>query len=321
MLRHVAAIPGGGPNGCSHPGCHRIAKGLPGSWQPVCQWLPELDAKLNLTDAHCIRSITPWVSSRELNLSLVDFTPNYLCDAKAMQRIHFSSLDPSRPRFIVVMRDPVMRAFSEWSMFALAWNWDAERNFTSAMEGKLSALRRCNETLFDQPLLLETLPTEELAEYVQSCYRQGRAMMYPQLSMYAPCILHALRYFRREQFLFLRYEDLMKMSAEAIVRLVGHFSGLHLDAELVAQAVEGGKCQPSHREHSAPPPGSNRRPRKNYSRSTVHSCSSLIGSNSSRGPVKGRPMSFSDTSPDAADYLADTGTRPERFSENLPGTF
>ena len=142
-------------------------------------------------------------------------------------------------------------------MFALAWNWDAERNFTSAMEGKLSALRRCNETLFDQPLLLETLPTEELAEYVQSCYRQGRAMMYPQLSMYAPCILHALRYFRREQFLFLRYEDLMKMSAEAIVRLVGHFSGLHLDAELVAHAVEGGKCQPSHREHSAPPPGSN----------------------------------------------------------------
>jgi len=32
-------------------------------------------------------------------------------------------------------------------------------------------------------------------------------------------------------------------------------------------------------------------------------------------------MSFSDTSPDAADYLADTGTHLERFSENLLGAF
>lgn len=69
-------------------------------------------------------------------------------------------------------------------------------------------------------------------------------MMYPQNSMYAPCVLHALRYFEREQFLFLRYEDLMRMDASAIVRLVGHFTGLHVDDPLVAQAEAQGKCKP-----------------------------------------------------------------------------
>lgn len=49
--------------------------------------------------------------------------------------------------------------------------------------------------------------------------------MYPQLSMYAPCVLHALRYFERDQFLFLKYEDLMRMDAASIVRLIGRFTG------------------------------------------------------------------------------------------------
>ena len=161
------------------------------------------------------------------------------------------------PRFIVVSRDPIMRAFSEWSMFALGWQWDSERKFPAAMRRKLNALRECNATLFQNASLLRTLPTHELTGYLRKCFDRGKAMMYPHTSMYAVCLEHAFRFFPKNQFLFLRYEDLMKMSAEAIVRLVGHFSGLHLDAELVAQAVEGGKCQPSHREHSAPPPGSN----------------------------------------------------------------
>ena len=44
--------------------------------------------------------------------SLVDFTPNYLCDADAMARIHRVAGGNARQlRFIVVMRDPVYRAF------------------------------------------------------------------------------------------------------------------------------------------------------------------------------------------------------------------
>jgi hypothetical protein len=54
-------------------------------------------------------------------VAVVDFTPNYMCDADAMRRIHQSAALPSKLRFIVLMRDPVMRAFSEYAMFTYGW--------------------------------------------------------------------------------------------------------------------------------------------------------------------------------------------------------
>ena len=56
-----------------------------------------------------------------------DFTPNYLCNADAMGRIRRSASTPSAYRFVVVMREPVARAFSEWRMFALKYRWERER--------------------------------------------------------------------------------------------------------------------------------------------------------------------------------------------------
>ena len=40
---------------------------------------------------------------------------------QALKNIHSSARDPKELRFIVLMRDPIMRAFSEWSMFVLGW--------------------------------------------------------------------------------------------------------------------------------------------------------------------------------------------------------
>ena len=63
------------------------------------------------------------------------------------------------------------------------------------------------------------------------------------------CLLHALRYFRREQFLILRYEDLMKLDANSLVWLLGHFTGLHVSESAVRSSAgvgrNGGKCQAS----------------------------------------------------------------------------
>lgn len=72
-------------------------------------------------------------------------------------------------------------------------------------------------------------------------------MMYPHLSMYAPCIIHALRYFERDQFLFLRYEDLMRMDAASIVRLVGRFTGDATPVPSLAPQLFG--RHPSNRTH------------------------------------------------------------------------
>ena len=107
-------------------------------------------------------------------------------------------------RYIFVMRDPIMRASR------LRGSWDPVKNFSASMSYKLQELQKCNSTLYMRPELLRKLPTTELATYVRKCFAYGRATMYPTTSMYGVCLLHALRYFKREQFLVLKYEDLMQ---------------------------------------------------------------------------------------------------------------
>ncbi len=218
-------------NSCVHPACQRIAYGEPKSWSSMCQWPKETEAR-NFDDAFCLKNMVPRPAEGELNLTMVDFTPNYMCDPAAISRIHQSATDPSAVRFIVLMRDPIMRAYSEWSMFAMGWNWDDDKHFGSSFGKKLRALRGCNRTLFDDPGAIARLSTRELRAYLGRCFRKGAAMMYPHTSMYSVCIAYALRIFKREQFLFLRYEDLMRMDGEAITRLVGRFTGLHVDDKL-----------------------------------------------------------------------------------------
>ena len=170
------------------------------------------------------------------------------------------------------MRDPIMRAFSEWSMFD-AWGWDPTKRFTATLLIELRRLRRrpplarprasfllarlvwhlsqVQRDAFPEhqaaahaphrrarrlpPHLLSKRAGDEATPSLKGAYEhlsqvraclsphqpspttratslsRGQAMMYVETSMYAVCLLHALRHFRREQFLFLRYEDLMRM--------------------------------------------------------------------------------------------------------------
>ncbi len=301
---HLKTIPGVGPRTCTHPGCIQIARGVPGSWSGPCNWANELHEGYNRSATYCLKSIVPWAAEGELNLTVVDFTPNYLCDADAITRIYNHAPDPRLVRFILPMRDPVgrcdalvssgcpayafhclpttppppqvMRAFSEWSMFALGWEWDGVKNFSKSFGYKLQRLKMCNETLFQNAALLRRLPTSELAQYMRKCFGRGRAMMYPQLSMYPVCILHAMRYFEREQFLFLRYEDLMKMEAPSVIRLISRFTGLGFDERRFSEPGLLGKCEAT-------------------SKNAKH------------------PMSFSSNSKDSAELLAEASPHLERF--------
>ena len=75
----------------------------------------------------------------------------------------------------------------------------------------------CNSTLYHRPDLLMGLPDEELHGYVKKCFK-GMAMEYVTNSLYPICIAGALRIFKREQFLFLRFEDLMRMKVRGAHR-------------------------------------------------------------------------------------------------------
>ena len=79
------------------------------------------------------------------------------------------------------------------------------------------------------------LPDEELHGYVKKCFK-GMAMEYVTNSLYPICIAGALRIFKREQFLFLRFEDLMRMKAPGLLRLLSKFTGLYTDDNIISQA-------------------------------------------------------------------------------------
>ena len=137
-----------------------------------------------------------------------------------------------------------MRAFSEWNMFALKYKWERDTNFSSAMARKAAGLRRCDPALFGNTSAVRALSTAALARYLRRCFGGGRAMQYLTTSLYAVCIEYGLRLFEREQFLFLRYEDLKRMQPRAIMRLVARFTGLPAEAPSLEDAATLEKCTP-----------------------------------------------------------------------------
>lgn len=70
-----------------HPSCELVGKHVPEhGW--ACRWDEQIHSALNRTTAYCLKSSSPWLAEREANASVIDFTPNYLCDADAMASIH-----------------------------------------------------------------------------------------------------------------------------------------------------------------------------------------------------------------------------------------
>ena len=231
---------------CVHPGCHRVTRHRPETSSAACSWEEDqVGVQMGRNTSHCVFSMLPWASERSSARFVVgDFTPNYLCDAQALARLRASSPRPDLLRFVVLMREPSARALSEWSMFALAWAWDPLERFEDSLIMRIANLRDCNRTLFRNVALLRSLPTHELAAYLSRCWNRGGSMMYATTSLYSVCVMHALRIFPRDQFLFLRYEDLMRMDTEAVLKLIARFSGLSVDANIIAAAKKRGLCQP-----------------------------------------------------------------------------
>ena len=55
------------------------------------------------------------------------------------------------------------------------WGWDKEKSFYKRVHQQMNVLKKCNESLFHRPDLLNALPDEELFAYVKKCFR-GMAM-------------------------------------------------------------------------------------------------------------------------------------------------
>ena len=230
------------PHQRQHPSCCIAKASWPKRWG--CRWHETLRMTMGRSQSMWLQTAMPWVRPDAYAFASVDFTPNYLCHAGALKNIHATARDPSELRFIVLMRDPIMRAFSEHSMFT-AWGWDKEKSFAKRTAEQIARFSRCNATLAAHPERLSGLPDAELFAYMSKCFK-GMAMEYVTNSLYPVCIAGALRIFKREQFLFFRFEDLMRMKAPAVLELLSNFTGLYTDDRIVRTVrnkCEAGRAQ------------------------------------------------------------------------------
>lgn len=141
-------------------------------------------------------------------------TPQYLYFEKVAKRLA-ETLPDDCHRFIVIVRDPVKRAYS------LYWNMVAE------------GLERLS---FKEALLAENERSKD-AELV----RTGSVLYkYVDSGMYAKQIRRYLKYFKLEQFLFLLFEDL-KSNPNSILPHVYHFLGV----KPIAGTMKTKVCNPA----------------------------------------------------------------------------
>jgi hypothetical protein len=123
-------------------------------------------------------------------------------------------------------------------MFALNWNWDKSNlTFAQSLNAQIELLRQCNETLFERPDRLRTLPQDELLAYLSKCF-PSKAMEYVGNSLYAPCLLAMSRMLPRSQRLYLRYEDLVRMQPRTILSTLSNFTGLTYDGHSTVESCE-----------------------------------------------------------------------------------
>jgi len=228
------------PDGRMHPSCCVTKASAPNRWG--CRWHESLRKTHGKTESVWFQMAMPWATPGKFSFASVDFTPNYLCTPSALQNIYDTARDPGELRFIVLMRDPIMRAFSEWSMFTLGWRWDKNLDFMKSMRMQMARFRKCNSTLFHNNERIRKLPTPELFAYMSKCMK-GNAMQYITNSIYPVCVEAALRVFKREQFLFLRFEDLMQMKAPGLVTLLANFTGLYTDDDIIRKVRGGAHCE------------------------------------------------------------------------------
>lgn len=157
------------PDGRMHPTCCVADARVPKAYG--CRWHETLRIRHGRSRSTWFQNAMPWVKPGAYEFATPDFTPNYLCSHKALYNIRSTAANPDELRFIVLMRDPIMRAYSEWSMFCLHWHWDHDPSLRHRFRAQMANFKQCNATLAANPELLHSLPDDELFHYIKRCFR------------------------------------------------------------------------------------------------------------------------------------------------------
>lgn len=222
-------------DGRIHPACTKLRlRGHPlGTYTPPFRLSLELESAL------------PWLDRRaHPGARSMDFTPNHMFDPVTPIRLWHHMPHPHRLKFVVTLRNPLARAYSEWSMF-VKWNWERVHDFGARLELELAGLRACNASVFEAPALLLTLPHAQFSAYHAKCF-SGQAMEYVRNSMYIVGFRNFMRVFDASQFLVIWSEDMMVVPPAALLAEFAAFTGLTLSPRALGSFAVQAKCRTAH---------------------------------------------------------------------------
>ena len=106
------------------------------------------------------------------------------------------------------------------------------------MRTQLAALRRCNQTLYEQPRLLARLPPEEILTYFGLCWRGTWRDHVTNILPYV-CVRSWLAAgFAPHQFMLVRQTKLRTARAKPLLAALANFTGLHYNRAVLHDKEE-----------------------------------------------------------------------------------
>lgn len=152
-----------------------------------------------------------------------------------MRWMYEAAIDPPALRFILLMRDPLERTYSNWLMFR-QWNWEDQPNFTQAAADELFHLKKCDPETFERPKArLPAMSTAELDRYHAQCIigPPKHLLNHVRGSMYVIGALQWFKWFSPSQFLVLDNDEVRTLKAEDLLSRIARHAGLHLELSAV----------------------------------------------------------------------------------------
>jgi len=180
---------------------------------------------------------------------ILEATPNYLMSAKAAQLTYETALLPHTLRFFVLLREPVSRAYSEFSMF-VNWGWHPKGStFDGLASVEVEKLESCRDSVLQSHHVDLSTPLSQyddklIGDYLSHCF-PSRWPDHIKNSLYVLGIMNWLRFFDISQFHIITSEDLHASSDMDIIDRVSK--------HLQLNATSGGELLPHVAEYCTQP--------------------------------------------------------------------
>jgi hypothetical protein len=199
----------------------------------------------------------PW-EARLVGLDGCPYNLGHTHAPALLRAMHASAESARAMRFIVLVRDPVDRAYSEWAM-TKRWKGAMHRGgeFSAHAHEQVASIRACVGDARMGALIGHELPDSAFEELYTTCLRGSSFYSYVGNSLYGLHLRNWLRAgFAPASFLLLETEAMARTPAEALLGQLRDFTGLHFELAALASGAHAA----STRAACSPKPQSARSP-------------------------------------------------------------